>query len=67
MTTYKRPPKRKNQKPINVIVHYPTTEEGKRELNESYSSVVFDILEKKLGSEGLDKLMKLYEEKKGDK
>jgi len=67
MNNQKRPPKKKNQKPITGEIFYPTTEEGKRLFNESSSTVMFDILENKLGSDGLDKLMKLYKEKKGVK
>jgi hypothetical protein len=63
MSYNRRPPKRKNQKPITGEIFYPTTEEGKRQLSESSCTVMLDILLSKLGAEKLDKVMKLYKEK----
>lgn len=59
----RRPPSRKNKKPITVIVHYPTTEEGDKLLRESQNTVIIDILEKKFGQEKLRLLMGLLEER----
>ncbi|MZK53146.1 hypothetical protein [Clostridium beijerinckii] len=63
MNNYKRPPKKKNEKPITGEIFFPETEEGKKLLYEGSAIVVLNILERKLGAEKLDKVMKLYEAK----
>lgn len=59
----KRPPKRKNQKPITGEIFYPITDEGKKLLIESSTPVVIDILDKQLGSKRLELLMGLYKKR----
>ncbi|NRT88137.1 hypothetical protein [Clostridium beijerinckii] len=56
----RRPPRRKNQKPITGEIFYPTTEEGKRIFIDSSTPVVIDILEKQLGPKRLSILMEHY-------
>ena len=63
MNNDRRPPKKKNEKPITGEIFYPTSEEGKALLYNGSAMVVLDILERKLGADGLDKFMKYYKEK----
>ena len=46
----------KSKKPITVVVHYPTTEEGWEELKKSQATVMIGILENKLGDEKVKEL-----------
>lgn len=46
----------KSRKPISVIVHYPTTEEGWEKLKKSQAMVMSDILENKLGEKKVKEL-----------
>jgi len=62
MNNNKRPPKKKNEKPITGEIFYPTSEEGKELLIKGSTTVVLDILERKLGVNGLDKFIKYYKE-----
>ncbi len=57
-----RAPRRKNQKPITVVVHYPETEEGWELLKKSQATVMIDILESKLGEERVKELFEYMEE-----
>lgn len=59
----RRPPRKKNEKPITGEIFFPETEEGKKLLYEGSAVVVLNILERKLGAERLDQLMNLYEAK----
>lgn len=59
----KRKPPRKDERPITGEIFYPTTDEGYKELYDGSAGVVINILEKQLGSQRLDDLMKLYESK----
>lgn len=45
-------------KDIKVIVNYPTTEEGKRKLDESQARAVLTVLTQILTPEQLDKLVR---------
>jgi len=45
------PNMRRKRKPIKVVVHYPTTEEGWEQLRKSQATVMIDILENKLGEQ----------------
>lgn len=49
---------------IKVIVNYPETEEGMRELQDSYARAVIYLLNDKLGPRGLAEVMKRYENKR---
>ena len=56
-----------NKKPITVTIHYPETEEGIKEYNQSHARAVIEILENKLGEKRIAELidymeMKLKEE-----
>ncbi|EDT84637.1 hypothetical protein [Clostridium botulinum] len=42
---------------IKVVVNYPTTEEGKRKLDESQAEAVLTVLNQILTPKQLDKLM----------
>lgn len=53
---------KKKKQPITVRVFYPETAEGIKELRESQSKAILDILEKQLGEDGLKKLMKRVED-----
>lgn len=65
--TNKKPPRKKTDKPITGEIFYPTTEEGKELLYNGSAMVMLDILERRLGADRLDKLMKLYEAKQKQK
>lgn len=54
--------RKKKKQPITVRVFYPETAEGIKELRESQSKAILDILEKQLGEDGLKKLMKRVED-----
>jgi hypothetical protein len=54
--------RKKKKQPITVRVFYPETAEGIKELRESQSKAILDILEKQLGEDGLKKLMKHVED-----
>lgn len=53
----------RNDKPITGEIFFPTTDEGYKELYDGSAGVVINILEKQLGRQRLDDLMKLYESK----
>lgn len=63
MNNDRRPPKKKNEKPITGEVFYPTSEEGKALFYNGSAVFMLDILERRLGAERLDELMNLYETK----
>lgn len=54
--------RKKKKQPITVRVFYPETAEGIKELRESQSKAILDILKKQLGEDGLKKLMKHVED-----
>lgn len=67
MNDSRRPPRKKNEKPITGKIFFPETEEGKAQLYNGSAVFILDVLEKKLGAERLDELMNLYEAKHREK
>lgn len=53
----------RSKKTITVVVHYPTTEEGWKELKKSQATVMIDILENKLGEERVKELFEYMKSK----
>jgi len=53
----------RSKKPITVVVHYPTTEEGWEELKKSQATVMIEILENKLGEERVKELFEYMKSK----
>jgi hypothetical protein len=56
MNDNRKPSKKRSKKPIKVVVHCPTTEEGWELLKKSQATVMIDILENKLGEERVKEL-----------
>ena len=55
--------RRASREPIIVTIHYPEMEEGMKEYNQSYSRIVIDILENKIGEKRMAELINYMQAK----